>query len=135
MDKPQLVIKTENFSIELIHDLKLVKYIHSGLITADDIEAAWAEIIKIKEFTDLDYNLLTDYRMGKTSIKTSGKKRALDFMKGLEKIVRGKKQALLMNDPLTVALSFIFQKEVKKTTGFNIKIFSTYEKALLWLKQ
>lgn len=73
--------------------------------------------------------------MGKTDIKISAKKRALDFMKGMEKIVRGKKQALLLNDPIIVALSFIFQKEVKKTTGFNIKIFFTYEKALFWLKQ
>lgn len=54
-------------------------------------------------------------------------------MKNIEGVVRGKKQALIIDDPYSAAGSMIFESDVYKKVGFNVKIFSTEEAAIKWL--
>jgi len=121
------------YSISIDHKLQLIRYRHSGLIYAEDIEEAWSEFLALREFTTLNYNLLSDYRGGKFKIATSHIPEIIVFMKKIEDIVRDKKQALIVDDPYSVAGSILFENEVNKEVGFIVQVFATEEAALRWL--
>ncbi|HZJ74116.1 MAG TPA: hypothetical protein VFC87_04880 [Perlabentimonas sp.] len=122
-----------NYSISIEHELKIIRYTHAGLIKPEDIDKAWVQLLAMKEFTELKYNLLSDYRNGKFQIPLEFLPELMGFMKNIESIVKGKKQALIIDDPLDVAISMIFENKVKKEIGFVIKIFTTNASALQWL--
>ncbi len=96
------------YSIDIDHEHKLIKYKHPGLIHSEDIEKAWGEFLTFKEFTDLKYNLFSDYRNGKFLIPIALLPEIIKFMKQIEAIVKGKKQALLVDEPYSVATSMLF---------------------------
>lgn len=121
------------YSISIDHKNKLIRYRHSGLIYAGDIEEAWGDFLKLNEFTHAKYNLLSDYRGGKFEIPTDFLPEIIKFMKNIEAVVRGKKQALVVDEPYSVAASIIFKNEVNKKIGFIVSVFSTEEAALKWL--
>ena len=58
----------------------------------------------------------------------------IDYMKAIEPIVKGKKQALIVDDPYSVAGSMLFENKVYREVGFIVKVFSTEEAALKWLQ-
>lgn len=122
------------YSISIDHELKLIRYRHSGPIFAEDIEKAWFEFLAFEEFTVLKYNLLSDYRGGKFEIPVQHLHDIIVFMQKIENIVRGKKQALVVDDPNSVAAAMLFEKEVIAKVGFGVQIFSTEEAALIWLR-
>lgn len=78
------------YSINIDHEHKLIKYRHSGIIFAEDIEEAWNEFLTFEEFTLLNYNLFSDYRNGKFKIAPDFLPDIIFFMKKIENIVRGK---------------------------------------------
>jgi hypothetical protein len=121
------------YSISIDHDLKLIRYRHAGLIYAGDIEEAWFDFLSYKEFTEEKYNLFSDYRSGKFEIALDFLPEIIVFMKKIEPVVRGKKQALLVDEPYSVAASMLFEDEVNKEVGFNVQVFSTEDAALKWL--
>lgn len=121
------------YTININHKLKLIEYKHSGLIYAEDIGEAWTELLALQEFTNLKYNLLSDYRNGKFQFQPELLDEIVNYMKNIEMIVRGKKQALIVDDPLSVAKSMLFENEVYKNVGFNVQVFSTKKSALRWL--
>ena len=121
------------YSIIIDQELKIIRYTHSGLILAEDIEEAWSDLLKIEEFTQLKYNLLSDYSEGVFQIHPSALPYIIEFMHSVEYIVRGKKQALMVNDPYSVAASIIFLERVGKEIGFKVQVFSTETHALGWL--
>lgn len=121
------------YSYKIDHDLKLVRYRHSGLIYAKDIEEAWSEFLTLKEFTALKYNLFSDYRNGKFQIPLEQIAEIIKFMRNIENFVRGKKQALLVDEPYSVAASMLFEEEVTREVGFNVQVFTTEQAALKWL--
>ena len=123
------------YTISINHELKLIEYKHSGIIYAEDIGEAWKEFLALQEFTNLKYNLLSDYRNGKFQFKPVIINEIVDYMKKIEMIVRGKKQALIVDDPLSVAESILFQNDVHKQVGFNVCVFSTEDSALRWLSK
>jgi hypothetical protein len=122
-----------NYSIQIDHELKLIKYKHAGIILAEDIEKAWYEFLSFKEFTLLNYNLFSDYRNGKLQISVKYLPDIILFMQKIENIVRGKKQALIVDEPYSVAASMLFESEVNMKVGFNVKVFTTANAALNWL--
>ena len=121
------------YSIQIDHELKLIRYTHSGSICAEDIGEAWKEFLSLKEFTDLKYNLLSDYRNGKFEIQPEFVSEIINYMKNIEMIVKGKKQDLIVNDPHTVAISMLFEDDVYEKVGFNVQLFTTEKSALRWL--
>lgn len=123
----------QRYTLELDHELKLIRYKHIGLIEEKDINVVWVKLLEMKEFTDQKYNLLSDYTQGKFNIQPQELPTILEFMRNIEHIVRGKKQALVVSEPLTVAISVLFQIQIRKEVGFNVKIYSSVENALEWL--
>lgn len=121
------------YSINIDHELKLIKYKHSGLIYSEDIEKAWNMFLTFPEFTNLKYNLFSDYRDGKFQIPRQDLSNIIHFMEKIENIVRGKKQALIVDEPYSVAASILFENAVNEKVGFNVQIFNTENAALKWL--
>lgn len=122
-----------NYTITIEHELRIIRYTHSGLIKEADIGEVWKHLLAMKEFTQLNYNLFSDYRNGQLQIPVSFLQKLIDFMRTIESIVKGKKQALVLDDPRNVAVSMLFEDKVNKEIGFNVKIFTTEASALRWL--
>lgn len=123
------------YSIAIDHDLRIIRYKHSGDIHAEEIEDAWKEFLKIEEFAQNDFNLLSDYRNGRFKIPISHLPEMMKFMRNIEPVVRGRKQALIVDHPYSVAGSIIFMNKVNKEIGFKVKVFSTEAAGLKWLKE
>lgn len=121
------------YSINIDHELRLIRYTHSGLIYVEDIGEAWKEFLSLQEFTDLKYNLLSDFRGGKFQIADTFVTEITNYMQRIETIVKSKKQALITDDPYSVAISMIFADDVYKKVEFNVKVFTTETAALRWL--
>ena len=88
----------------------------------------------IPEFTVLKYNLLSDYGNGKLKIPIEYLSVIIDFMQTIEEIVRGKKQALIVSEPYSVAISMLFAYKANAKAGFNVQVFTTEKAALEWLE-
>lgn len=121
------------YTIELDNKLKIIRYKHSGIINAEDIGAAWTEFLQLKEFTSQKYNLLSDYRGGKFDMPVEMIKDITAYMVNIKHIVKGKKQAIISDDPYSLAASILFSEETYAKVGFIVKVFSTEKSALLWL--
>ena len=122
-----------NYSIHIDHKRKLINYKHSGIIKAEDIEEAWRDFLEMKEFTQLQYNLYSDYRNGVFQIPRNSLPDIIEFMRRIEPVVKGKKQALIVDEPNSVAASILFENRVNEEIGFIVAVFSTEESALKWL--
>lgn len=123
-----------NYNITIDHQSRLIRYKHSGTLEQQEIGYVWTnEFLKMREFTQLQYNLFSDYSDAKFNIPTSFLPELIAFMKEIEPIVRGKKQGIVVDDPYSTAASLIFEHEVNKAVGFQVKVFNTHKAALNWL--
>lgn len=122
-----------NYTITVEHELRIIRYTHSGLIKAADIGEVWQQLLAMKEFTQLNYNLFSDYRNGDFQIPLVFLPYLIEFMRTIESIVKGKKQALILDDPRNGAISMLFENKVYHEIGFNVKVFTTEASALRWL--
>ena len=125
--------KPMKYSISIENELRIIRYKHSGLINDEEIGAAWEDLLNIQEFTQKKYNLLSDYRGGEFQMPIEYLSKILEFMRTIEHIVRRKKQALIVDNPYSVATSMLFEGSVYKEVGFIVKVFSTESAALEWL--
>ncbi len=123
------------YRIQIDHESRIIRYRHSGIIFPEDIENAWSEFLSLKEFTVLKYHLLSDYREGHFQMSFRELPNVIDFMRPIENVVRGKKQALIVDNPHGVAGSILFIDDVYREVGFIVKVFSTESAALNWLTQ
>lgn len=122
------------YSIKIDHTNKIIRYKHSGIIKQEEIGYVWEnEFLRMKEFTELRYNLFSDYSEAIFDISVDFLPELMNFMKSIEPIVKGKKQSIIIADPESTAVSLIFENEVNKQVGFMVKIFSTKKAALDWL--
>jgi len=125
-----------NYSIKVNHELKIIRYSHSGLIDKkEEIGQVWEELLRLKEFTELKYNLLSDYRNATINLRFDDIGLIIDFLYSIKHILNGKKQSLVLNDPKSTAMSLLFKTEIYKKMDFNVKVFSTIGGALTWLAQ
>lgn len=123
------------YNITIDHQARIIRYKHSGTLEQQEIGFVWEnELLKMKEFTELGYNLYSDYREAKFNIPSSFLPELIAFMKAIEPIVRGKKQGIIVEDPYSTAASLIFEHEVNKAVGFQVKVFNTPNAALNWLQ-
>ena len=121
------------YSITIDNKLKIIRYEHRGTLIAEEIGEVWEQLLCMKEFTELKYNLFSDYRKAKFDIGTEFLPVLIDFMHNIKDIVNGKKQCLIVDEPFTTAAAILFENEVNKKVGFNVKVFSTEEAAMQWL--
>jgi hypothetical protein len=122
-----------NYSIIVDDDLKIIRYTHTGNIATGDIGKAWEVLLGLAEFTRMKYNLLSDYRSAVSFLEVADVHLICDFLLSLESILRNKKQALIVDEPLSTALSILFKGEANKKIGFKVEVFSTEEAALEWI--
>lgn len=122
-----------NYTISVDDNMKIIRYKHTGIIKAEEVESAWYEFLKLREFTELRYNLLSDYRGARFDIPLVFADAIVDFMRNIESVVRGKKQSLIVDDPYSTAASMLFEGKVNLEVGFLVRVFSTEEPAIEWL--
>jgi len=101
----------------------------------EEIGQVWEELLRLKEFTELKYNLLSDYRNATINLRFDDIGLIIDFLYSIKHILNGKKQSLVLNDPKSTAMSLLFETEIYKKMDFNVKVFSTIGGALTWLAQ
>jgi hypothetical protein len=123
-----------SYSINTDHQNRIIHYRHSGFIGKDEIGMAWQEFLQMKEFTELKYNLLSDYTDAKFNMNIKDIDEITGFLARLKPILDGKKQALIMTEPMTTALSLLFEGDVNEQVGFIVKVFSEKEAGLNWIK-
>ncbi len=126
-------MEEKSYSLETDHDNRLIHYRHWGKIIPEDIGKVWEELLENEAFTQEKYNLLSDYRRGEFIASSSDIEMICDILYSLENILKGKKQALILDSPMNTALSVIFEGKVMKKVGFIVKVFSTEEAALDWI--
>jgi hypothetical protein len=122
-----------SFTINIDTNRKIVFYKHSGVISKPDLDKAWDQLLCMKEFSKLNYNLFTDYSNGKFKFQLETVKEIANIVKTLNPILKGKKQAMILKDPISTAGAVLFTKITSRETDFKIKIFSTEKAALNWL--
>lgn len=122
-----------SYTIRLDHDLKIIRYKHIGTISSEDISYAWEEFLNMKEFTEQQYNLFSDYRDATINIPLSFLEELLSYMNKIKHIVKGKKQCLIVSDPQSTAASLIFENEANTKIGFIVQVFSTEDAGIKWL--
>ena len=121
------------YTIQLEHNTKIVKYVHKGTLDKSDIGEAWHKFLVIPEFTSKEFNLLSNYSEAKFDLCLEDIDLVCGFLGELEHILRGKKQAIVINDPLSTALTMLFENKIYEQIGFNVGVFSTEEVAREWL--
>ena len=122
-----------NYSIEADDTLKIIRYKHSGKVDKEEIGKAWQGLIKLRKFTELNYNLLSDYRAATFNLNLEDVELISDFLSSLKHVLNGKKQSLIIDNPKATAFSIMFEDKVLKKIGFKVNVFSTIEAAEDWL--
>ena len=123
------------YSIEMDHGLKAIKYKHKGDLHYDDLMNAWQAILKLKEFTELKYNLFSNYKDARLIMKLEEVDQVLDFLFNLKPILEGKKQAIVIVDPHSTMANKFLRNDAYNTLGFIVQNFSNEKSALEWLGQ
>lgn len=122
-----------NYTITPDHELKIIRYTHSGKINKEDIGKAWEDLLNMAEFTHGSYNLLSDYRNATFNMDIDEVYEIVDILEGMGPILHGKKQSLIVRDPYSTAGSILFEEISQRKLKFKIKIFSTPDAAVSWL--
>lgn len=122
-----------NYSISLDHDNKIIRYKHVGKLKMQDIGQAWDDFLKIEEFTQGGYNLLSDYSKAIFDMDMDQVYEIVNILDSMGPILHGKKQSIIIQDPYSTAGSILFEQISQKQLIFKIKIFSTETAALKWL--
>lgn len=122
-----------DYSIVIDQENRIIRYKHSGEIEREDLGTAWQELLMIKEFTELGYSLLSDYRNSVFLFNLNDTKVIEDFLLSIQHILKGKKEGVIVDNPFSTAVSVYFQSKLQKMIGFEVKVFSTEKAALDWL--
>jgi len=121
------------YSITINHQLKIIHYKHNGIIERNTIGEAWKELLSINEFTELKYNLLSDYRNGTFNFKANEINVIESFLHSIKDILSGKKNSVIVSNPNDTLVSLLFENKKSKEINFIVKTFSTESAALAFL--
>lgn len=122
-----------NYNITPDHELKIIRYTHSGNIKKEDIGQAWDILLHMEEFTRKGYNLLSDYRNAVFDMEMDEIYEIVDILESMGPVLYDKKQSLIVKGPYSTAGSILFEEISHRKLKFQIKIFSTSEAAINWL--
>lgn len=78
------------YTLKIDHENKLIHYKHNGNITKADIGMAWEELLQMEEFTQKNYDMLTDYSEAKFVMKDDEITEITMFLSTLKSILKGK---------------------------------------------
>ena len=123
-----------NYTIKVDSTKELIVYTHCGLASRKSVGEAWLEILNLPEIKDDKYNIFTDYRNCKFDFGWSDSDVIMDFLSKYKKILSEKKQAIVLDNQVSTAISMLFQSPLHETINFKIRVFSTIEAAMLWLE-
>ena len=126
-------MKSMPYTLTINHELKFVHYAHKGKISRDEIGEAWKELLGMKEFRELKYNLLSDYRGGSFQFNASELDVIDNFLDSIKTILKGKRNAVIVDNPSEAAISFLFEHHKNKEINFHVKTFSTESAAFRFL--
>ena len=122
-----------NYTLTVDSELKIIRHRHSGLIERKELGEVWQQLLSMKEFTELEYNLLSDYRNAKFNFSVEDTPAISTFLNSLSHILKGKREVVIVDDPHATAIAILFENELLQTIGFEVKVFSTESAALKWL--
>ena len=121
------------YSFEFDEKNKLVIYRHSGLIERHEIGEAWQELLKLEYFTRKGFNLVSDYRGGLFAFSLSDTGTINQFLYSIRHIINGKKEAVIADDPVSAAISMLYEVMPMDGIDFQVRVFSTEEAAMNWI--
>jgi hypothetical protein len=125
---------TKNLTIKLDPENRLIIEILKGEITLKDLVECQSKMINNPEFSDSYYTLL-DIRGAVFNFTKFDKIRFSVFLRDIATNFNlDRKCAIVTNSPEEVVSSIIFQKVMRAVSPLKIKIFSTIEAALEYLK-
>ena len=115
---------------EIDHKLKIVRNTYTGNITKEDLANVWRHLLSLKEFTELKYNLLSDYRNSNFDIPLKEEDGMVQFLITVKEILNGKKEAAILSNSKDTALSTLMQIKTFETIGYIVQLFSSEEVAI-----
>lgn len=121
------------FTISIETQRSLIRYEHTGTVFSQDLDAAWIQILGLKEFTELGYNLISVYKGAVFEMPLDKADEIVAFLKTINPILIGKKHALVVDDVYSTAASLFFEDKVTRQTGFLVQVFTTESAALAWV--
>lgn len=124
-----------NYKIELDHDLKFVRYTHTGIMTLEEIGDAWREMLGMEEFTQGGYHILTDYRGGIYDFSIERLENIDDFLYKIKDVLDGKKNAVLTDRPDELAITMLVGNKKDREMNYHVKLFTTEKEALAFLRE
>lgn len=122
-----------NYNIEVNYLGKFIRYKHVGTIKRSEIGAVWDQLLQTPEFTDQGFNLLSDYSEGKFDFTIEDLDPIDEFLSAIKHILKGKKNAVVVNNPNDTIISLMFESKTARDIGFRVKVFSTLEAAYRFL--
>ena len=122
-----------SFTITPDKDLKIIKHKLTGVLDKSNMGNAWKKIASMKEFYELGYNILSDYRDAVFKFSLEDTNILDEFIYNIRKLLSGKKGAVIVNVPVYTAISVLVKDKFKDAENFEVKIFSTEEAAIDWL--
>ncbi len=120
-------------SIKIDHEKKYIHYSHQGKISRKEIGDVWIELLKMNEFSKGKYNLLSDYRNGVFDFKIENIDTIEDFLKANQDVLKGKKNAVIVDNPNETVIAMMFENKMQIEINFNVKTFSTLNAAIKFL--
>lgn len=121
------------YTIIIDHENKIIRYKHVGKLKMEDIGKAWEDFLKLEEFTQGGYNLLSDYNEAIFEMDMETVDEIVKTLDSMGSILHGKKQSIIIKDPYSTAASILFEEVSRHKLAFKIKVFSTETAALNWL--
>lgn len=122
-----------NYSIQINNSTKVINCKHEGVLSIDDIITAWNEILGLDEFKYNGYNLISDYTEAEFEFGIEETEKIDKYLDSIKYITKGKKSAVVVDDPKSIVLPLIYQKKAEKELDFYLRTFTTYEAAKLFV--
>jgi len=125
----------ESVIIDIVidHEKKAICRYFKGLIKTDEICESWQQIITMPEFTNLGYNLLTDYAEAEFDFPISKTEDIWKCLDNLKNLLTNRKEAIIAVTPFNTAVNMLFEKDSYRLLNYWVKTFSTREAAIDWL--
>lgn len=120
---------------QIDHHKKIIYRKFESALTLEDIRESWNEILKMDEFVDQNYDLISDYRNADLKIKFRQIWEAVAFyIKNKDKLI-GSCHAVVTNSPRPTAFSTFFERNYDTIIPMAYKTLYTTEEALQWLSK
>lgn len=120
-------------SLDIIDNLGVVVHQYKGTVTPKELGNAWNTFMHLKVFRENKYDLISNYGNARFDFKIEDLEIAKKFLRKHRQTLIGKREAIVTNDPYTVALCVLFKHHAEREAGLTVNIFSSEEGALKWL--